>query len=116
MKVSSIIKSTIDKGMDSGTQYAKTTLDYYAMSIFFRVAKISTRAVKSSIYGFIGLVALIYFSVAGTLWLADYLENSALACLVVGFVYVAFLFLVRLCHRSIESVVIKYLSEDILKN
>ena len=107
MSVLKSLNQTSEKAVDIGEQYYKKTQEYYKLKVFQQLTLTISMFCKIALMGSLFLMALIFFAIGGTIALADILNNTILACVLIGLILVLLALIVYLLRAKIESFIIK---------
>ncbi|MFX0556499.1 hypothetical protein ACOCEA_06855 [Maribacter sp. CXY002] len=110
MSIIQSLNETSNKAVDAGEQFYTKTQQYYKLKVFHQIATTTGMFCKMAILGSLAFLGLLFFTVAGTIYLSELLGSTILACLLIGilfFVFVAILFKMR---KKIDNVVVKKMS------
>ncbi len=107
--------STItSESIDNSQEYLKNSWEYYKLKLFLHTAEFSTTIIKYGILSIFGLIALLLFSLALSIYLGNLTESMSLGFLIVGAIYLVFLLLVLVLKNPLETKIIESLSKSIL--
>lgn len=110
--ITSLTADTVDNSQD----YARRSWEYYKLKAFLHTSELSIILVKSLLYGFFGLMALILLSISLALYLAEAFDNVVLGYAAVGLVYLILLLAVHFSRRQLEKKLITKLSKSLLND
>ncbi|RKN75134.1 hypothetical protein [Ulvibacterium marinum] len=112
MSVFESLNDTSNKAVDVGEQYYKKTQEYYKLKIFQQLAMVMGRFCKIALIGGLFFISLIIMAVAGILALGRLMENTILACLVIGLFFLILGGLVYRFRTKIDNFIVQKLSTD----
>ena len=112
MGVFDSISEVSDKAQDSGERYAKASKAYYKLKVFKVITKSSSKLTKILVIGGLFFLASLFILIAGTIWLANTLQNFSLAFLIVGSILLIIGVIAYLIRKSIDRLIIRKVSED----
>lgn len=111
-KIGTITSESIDNSQD----YLKNSWEYYKLKLFLHTAELSTTIIKYGVLSIFGLIALLLFSLALSIYLGNLTDSLALGFVIVGASYVLLLGLVLVLKTPLEGIIIKSLSKSILND
>ncbi len=106
----SVIKSlnqTSEKAVDIGESFYRKTQEYYKLKIFQQLTLTISMFCKIALIGSLLLLSLIFFSVSGTIALANVLDNTILACLIIAIGLIVVAGIVYLLRKKVETFIIR---------
>lgn len=112
MSILESLNQTSNKAVDVGEQYYKKTQEYYKLKVFQQLAMFMGRFCKIALIGGLFFISLIITAVAGILALGKLMENTILACLCIGLVFLILGSLVYRLRTKIDDFIVKKLSKD----
>lgn len=115
MGVIDSLNETSNKAVDVGEQYYRKTQEYYTLKVFQQISMTTGMLFKIAIIGGMGFLCLIFFSIAGIIFLGNLLESMVQSCLIAGLVFFVFLILIYIFRRKIDDVIVKKLSVKFFK-
>ena len=107
MSVLKSLNQTSEKAVDIGEQYYKKTQEYYKLKVFQQLTLTVSMFCKITIIGGLLFMSLIFFAVSGTIALAEVLNNTILACIIIGLSLVLLAGVAYLIRAKIETFIIK---------
>ncbi len=112
MSVFESLNQTSDRAIDVGEQYYKKTQEYYKLKVFQQLVMVMGRFCKIAFIGGLFFISLIIMAVAGILALGRLMENTILACLVIGLVFLILGSLIYRFRTKIDGFIVRKLSKD----
>lgn len=109
-KITSLTADTVDNSQD----YVKHSWEYYKLKAFLHTSELSVILVKSLLFGFFGLMALILLSIALALYLTEVFDSAVWGHSLVGVLYLFLMFAVFLSRKKLEEKIIIKLSKSLL--
>ncbi|MFK7813335.1 MAG: hypothetical protein AB8B59_12650 [Maribacter sp.] len=106
----SVIKSlnqTSEKAIDIGEAYYQKTQEYYKLKIFQQLTLTISMFCKIALVGSLLLLGFIFFAVSGTITLANYLDNSILACAIIASCLFLVAGIIYALRHKVETFIIK---------
>ncbi|WP_340201859.1 hypothetical protein [Ascidiimonas sp. W6] len=110
MTVFDSVNETANKATKTGEDYLKASRDYYQLKIFQQLAIQFSALCKIALVGGLIFLAFIFMATAGAIALGNYLENTALACLIIAGILIIFALLVYWKRKMIDTKVVRKLS------
>ncbi len=106
MGVIESLNQTSEKAVDLGETYYRKTREYYKLKIFEQLTQNMGLFCKLLLIGSFVFLGIIFLSVGGTIALSNYLNNTILACLIIGGVLLSFALLCYLFRSKIDTYII----------
>jgi len=110
MSVLESLNETSNKAVDSGQQLYEKTVEYYKLKLFQQLAMTTGVLGKLFLIGSILLLALIFFMVAGVIYIGAILNSISLACVMVGSLLILIALILYKMRKKIDNAVVKKLS------
>ncbi|WP_378175472.1 hypothetical protein [Aquimarina sp. SS2-1] len=112
MGIFEALNETSNKAQDSGEAYIKASQEYYKLKAFQQLAKLLSFFSKFAVIGGLFFMGIIFLTVSGTIWLGNFLGSTALACLLVGTLFLLFTGIAYLLRKIIDRKIIRKMSKD----
>ena len=112
MGVIKSLNQTSDKAVDIGETYYRKTLEYYKLKIFQQLTQTIGLFCKLMLIGSLTFLGIIFLSVSGTIALSNLLNNTILACLIIGAVLFCFALIIYVLRSKIDTYIITKSSEN----
>ncbi len=107
MSIIQSLNETSEKAVDTGEVYLKKTQEYYKLKVFQQLTLTVSMLCKIAIIGVLLFLGFIFFIVSGTIALAEVIDNTSLACIIVGGFLFILSILVYFLRGKIDTAVIK---------
>ncbi|MEH6745751.1 MAG: phage holin family protein [Maribacter arcticus] len=104
------LNETSNKAIDVGEVYYKKTQEYYRLKVFQQMTMTTGMLLKMAVIGGLGILALIFLTVAGIIYLGNILESMVGACLIAGALFIVLLIVAYIFRRKIDNMLVKKLS------
>ncbi len=92
-------------------RYGNLTVDYYRLKAFKVLMRGLLHMTKGAGLTAVALITLVFFSVAGALFLGEALNSAATGFLIVGSIYLVLLVLAYVFRHKLDRPVIRTFSE-----
>ena len=110
MSVIESLNDTSNKAVDTSQQLYEKTREYYKLKIFQQLAMTTGMFGKMFLIGSLLLLAMIFFMVAGIIYLGQVLGSIALSCVVMGMLLLIVAAITFKVRKKIDNAVVKKLS------
>ncbi|MEM1001584.1 MAG: hypothetical protein AAGH46_02920 [Bacteroidota bacterium] len=111
-----VIKSlgeTVDNAADKAKSYAKSTEAHVRLQIFKHIGVVMSFLVKGLILGSLLITALLFFSVSYMVLLSEWLGSLALACGIVGLLFLLGALIAYYNRKAIDRKILMNLSQKL---
>ncbi|MEJ2583579.1 MAG: hypothetical protein P8Z38_00595 [Robiginitalea sp.] len=105
------LKNDLSDSQRAARDYIESTADYYKLKTFKFVMKVAIALTVVLFLGTLGLLALLFLSVAASVAIGNYLGNFTHGFLVVGCFYLVVALLAYLFRSRLEAPVLKKFSK-----
>ncbi|MHB0755213.1 hypothetical protein [Polaribacter sp. M15] len=116
MDILKSLKDTSEDGADIGKKYIEASYKYSKLKVFQILTHSISSLTKLFLIGSLLCVGVIFMSIAGAIALGDYLNNTSLGYLLVGFALMIFGFVVYLFRQLIDKKIIIKISQQFFKS
>ncbi|MBQ4915950.1 hypothetical protein J8L85_15955 [Maribacter sp. MMG018] len=110
MGVFNSLNETSNKAVDLSEQFYQKTQEYYKLKVFHQLSLTTGMFCKMAILGSLGFLGLLFFSVAGTIFLGEILDSLVLSCLIIGALFFVIVTILYKTRKRIDNFIVKKLS------
>jgi len=110
MSIIESLNETSNKAVSTGEVLYSKTQEYYKLKVFHQIAITTSTLLKSAIIGSLAFFGFVLLVVASILYLAEVLNSTIQACLLVGVGILLVSLLVYITRKSISNLVVRKLS------
>ena len=114
MSVFENLHNTTDKATDLGEKYIKTSRQYFRLKIFQQVSFSISLFAKLFAIGSLLFIAFLFLAIYSALAIGSLFNNPAYGFLIVAGIFILLGLLMYLLRKSLETLVIRTLSEKFL--
>lgn len=112
MNIFESLNSTSDHAVDLGEVYYRKTQEYYKLKIFQQLSTTTGMFLKIALIGIFLFLGLTLTVVSGTLALGQYIDSTALACLLISTVLFLMGLLIFRYRSKIDALVVRKMSKQ----
>lgn len=112
MGVIKSLNKTSEEAIDLGQSYVKKSQEYYKLKVFQQLTCTVSMFCKIAVIGSLMFLGIIFFAVGGTIALAQELNNTILACVIIAGVLCLMAFIAYLLRSKIEAFIIKITAKN----
>lgn len=113
MAVIESLGKTAEEAADKAKNYAKSTEAYVRLQIFKHIGVLMSFLVNGLILGALLVTAILFFSVSLMVLLSEWLGSLAIACGIVGLLFLLIASIVYLNRKAIDRKILMNLSKKL---
>lgn len=112
MSVIESLNETSNKAIDVGEEFYRKTKAFYKLKIFQQLASTTGMLCKILVVGSLAFLGFLFFIIALTVYLAEVLESSILACVTIGSLLIVISVILYLMRKKIDNLIVSKLSTN----